>query len=110
MGSPFYFVCYPYMYPCGFVALCQFLSFFTLKKYHVKRSATGMLKPLICYKAEIPFPLKLHICAIKRCEYEEIPMKDVNLALTDIGAANELVFDRMVKEKERKLITSVSRA
>ncbi|GIU24058.1 hypothetical protein TUM4644_18220 [Shewanella colwelliana] len=37
-------------------------------------------------------------------------MKDVNLALTDIGAANELVFDRMVKEKERKLITSVSRS
>lgn len=37
-------------------------------------------------------------------------MKNVNLALMDIGVANELVFDRMVKEKERKLITSVSRA
>ncbi|MGS0692306.1 AlpA family phage regulatory protein [Shewanella sp. 30m-9] len=37
-------------------------------------------------------------------------MKNVNLTLTDIGATNELVFDRMVKEKERKLITSVSRS
>ncbi|MCK8047158.1 AlpA family transcriptional regulator [Shewanella sp. 1CM18E] len=37
-------------------------------------------------------------------------MKDVNLGLMDIAAANELVFDRMVKEKERKLITSLSRS
>lgn len=37
-------------------------------------------------------------------------MKNVNLALTDISVANELVFDRMLKGKERKLIISVSSA
>lgn len=37
-------------------------------------------------------------------------MTNFNLALMDTGAASECVFDRIVKEQERRLITSVSRA
>lgn len=37
-------------------------------------------------------------------------MTNVNLAMMDTDVASELVFDRIVKEKERRLITSISRA
>ncbi|WP_241906487.1 AlpA family phage regulatory protein [Shewanella sp. 10N.286.51.B7] len=37
-------------------------------------------------------------------------MKHVDLAIMDTCASNELVFDRLVKEKERLLITTISKA
>lgn len=37
-------------------------------------------------------------------------MKHTNLASMDVYAANDLVFDRLVKEKERQQITTISKA
>ncbi|WP_244952237.1 AlpA family phage regulatory protein [Shewanella insulae] len=37
-------------------------------------------------------------------------MKHTNLANMDVYAANDLVFDRLVKEKERQQITTISKA
>lgn len=37
-------------------------------------------------------------------------MKHTNLARMDVYAANDLVFDRLVKEKERQQITTISKA
>ncbi|MBV7317349.1 AlpA family phage regulatory protein [Shewanella sp. NIFS-20-20] len=37
-------------------------------------------------------------------------MKHIDLTSIDIQAANDLVFDRLVKEKERQLITGISKA
>ncbi|MFB2643140.1 AlpA family phage regulatory protein [Shewanella bicestrii] len=37
-------------------------------------------------------------------------MTNVNLAMMDAKTADDFVFERLVKEQERRLITSVSRA
>jgi prophage regulatory protein len=37
-------------------------------------------------------------------------MKHTDLATMDVHAANDLIFDRLVKEKERLLITTISKA
>ncbi|MFQ6371542.1 AlpA family phage regulatory protein [Shewanella sp. YIC-542] len=37
-------------------------------------------------------------------------MTNVNLAVMEVDTTNEFVFERIVKEQERRLITSVSRA
>ncbi len=37
-------------------------------------------------------------------------MQNINLSNVNVSATNELVFDRIVKEKERRLITSISRS
>jgi prophage regulatory protein len=37
-------------------------------------------------------------------------MKHTDLTTMDVHAANDLIFDRLVKEKERLLITTISKA